>query len=173
MNSKHHTQNFTHSELLALRPRLTRYARSLTRNSDTAQDLVQSTFERAISSQHQFLAGSNLNSWVGTIMHSLYVNEIRRSARHEKYFAESTPEVIEIIPSQEPSPLVKLEVRDLSRAFDRLDRGLQQLIIDIAIDGLDYRQAAVKHRLNIGTVRSRLSRARERLRNEFDFKGEL
>src|SRR5277367_3913702 len=95
-------------------PRLRRYARSLTRNEVTADDLVQECLVRGLAKQHLWAEGTDLRAWLFTIMHNQFVNSVRRSAREGAAVAISETE-----PSltRAPNHEHRLELRDLDRAL--------------------------------------------------------
>lgn len=141
-------------------PHLNRYARHLSRNRIPVEDLVQDTMLRALSRLELWQAGTDLRAWLFTIMHNEYVNHVRRSIREASRFSEEEPNVA-IGGGQEGS----VEFADLAQAFAKLPRDQQAIIRLIAIDGMSYGEAAALLGMPVGTVRSRLSRGRQRLRD--------
>lgn len=144
-------------------PRLRRYARALLRNSDQADDLVQETLRCGLDSIHQYRPGTDLRAWLFTIMHNNYVNGVRRSVRRrDAIFVEKV---------QLASPaaqLPKLELRDLENAIARLSEEQRVTLLLVSLEGLTYEEVAQICEIPIGTVRSRLNRAREELRRMTD-----
>src|SRR5215472_8460182 len=141
-------------------PRLRRYARVLLRRRpDAADDLVQDTILRGIEKMHLFASGTNLRAWLFTVMHNQYVNSIRRATRHGHEI-----EVEKVHLSAPPTQTASLELRDLERAIDRLPDEQRITLLLIGLEGMKYDQVAEICNVPIGTVRSRLSRAREELR---------
>ena len=139
-------------------PRLRRYARALLRNQDRADDLVQDTLVRGLDKVHLYRSG-DLRAWLFTIMHNQYVNSVRRLARQgEKIAVEKVP-----LASQ-ASQLPRLELRDLENAIARLTEEQRATLLLIGLEGMKYEEVAQICDVPIGTVRSRLSRAREELR---------
>ncbi|MBX9811890.1 MAG: RNA polymerase sigma factor [Burkholderiales bacterium] len=141
-------------------PRLRRYARALTGERATADDLVQDTLERALNKFHLWRQGSDLRAWLFTIMHNVYVNQLRSSAhtRHE----ELTEEALEA--AQPARQTDMLEMRDLDTALRKLPDEQREIVLLVGLEQLSYEEAAKALGVPIGTVMSRLSRARERLR---------
>ena len=143
-------------------PRLRRYARALTRNTARADDLVQSSLERALEKQHLWQPGSNLRAWLFTILHNQHVNDVRRS------FRLGSPEPIERdaepVWSAEPAADVSLQLRDLQRAINTLSLEQREVLLLVGLEGMQYEQVATILHIPVGTVRSRLSRARNTLR---------
>jgi RNA polymerase sigma-70 factor (ECF subfamily) len=142
-------------------PRLRRYARSLTRNAQTADDLVQDCLVRALSKQHLWFGGTDLRAWLFTIMHNQYVNSVRRSVRQG-----SEVEVSDTEPSltRAANQDRRLELRDLHRALALLPEEQRSVILLIGLEGMAYEVVAEVVGIPLGTVRSRLSRGREELR---------
>jgi RNA polymerase sigma-70 factor, ECF subfamily len=140
-------------------PRLRRYARALLRDKDRADDLVQDTILRALEKKHLYQRGTNLRAWLFTVMHNQYVNYARRSARWGQKI------LVEQVPLASPAPqFASLELRDLESAIARLPGEQRETLLLIALEGMKYEEVAQICDVPIGTVRSRLSRAREELR---------
>lgn len=145
-------------------PRLRRYARALLRNSDQADDLVQETLRRGLDRIHQYRPGTDFRAWLFTIMHNNYVNAVRRSARRRDAI------VVEKAPLASPAPqLHKLELQDLENAIARLSEEQRVTLLLVSLEGLTYEEVAQICEIPIGTVRSRLNRAREELRRMTEY----
>ena len=142
-------------------PRLRRYARSLTRNEDAADDLVQDCLFRGLSKQHLWAEGTDLRAWLFTVMHNQYVNSVRRAVRQG-----SEIEVSDTEPSltRAANQDRRLELRDLDRALALLPEEQRTVILLIGLEGMAYEAVAQVVGVPVGTVRSRLSRGREALR---------
>ena len=141
-------------------PRLRRYARALTRDLTRADDLVQSCLTRALAKQHLWQPGTDLRAWLFTLLHNQNVNDVRRSMS-----AGVTVAIEEVAPvSVQPDVMVKLELRDLDRAIAKLVPEQRQVILLVGLEGLSYEEVALILGVPIGTVRSRLSRGRDQLR---------
>lgn len=142
-------------------PALKRYARSLTRDADEADDIVQTCLERAIRRFELFQRGTNLRSWLFTIMHNEFISGIRRrgrrgtSVRLDDWHGE-----LRVDGRQEAA----LEMRDLTRAFKSLPGRDRQILYMVGVEGRSYENTAELLKLRTGTVKSRLFRAREKLR---------
>lgn len=141
-------------------PRLRRYARALTGDRAPADDLVQDTLERALSRFHLWRRGSDLRAWLFTIMHNIYVNQTRARLRHLHESLESEP-AAETVHAREPD---WLELRDLDGALARLPHEQRAVLLMVGLEQFTYEEAARMLDIPIGTVMSRLSRGRERLR---------
>jgi len=146
------------AQIVAVIPRLRRYARALTGERVAADDLVQDTLERAWRKLHLFRSGTDLRAWLFTVMHNVYVNQVRSSRpvfADEETLAELPERVREVD---------GLAMRDLDRAIRRLPDEQREVLLLVALEDMSYEEAARTLEIPIGTVMSRLSRAREKLR---------
>lgn len=142
-------------------PHLRRYARALTRDPEMADDLVQDTLERAIARLEKFREGTDLRSWMFTIMHNMHIDRCRRLRRQglRVPIEDWTPD------SHHPAPQPwHLELENLRTHFERLRNSEQDVIRLVGFHGLKYEEAAQELGVKVGTVKSRLFRARENLR---------
>ncbi|MBC2768339.1 RNA polymerase sigma factor [Pusillimonas sp. 7-48] len=145
--------------IIAEIPRLRRYARALTGSMDAADDLVQETLERALEKWLFWKRERDLRPWLFSIMHNLHIDHLRK-AKHIDYFPQDElPEVL-----YRPDQLDGLEIRDLDRALAQLPIDQRQVLLLITLEGLSYKEVAKTLRIPVGSVMSRLSRARTRLR---------
>jgi RNA polymerase sigma-70 factor (ECF subfamily) len=151
----------TYREIEAELPRLRRYARALTRDAVTADDLVQDCLTRALGKLHLWQPGTDLRAWLFTILHNQYVNHIRRAVREGSAvgLSESEP-----LLSRAPQQGKRLELRDLERAIAKLPKEQRAVILLVGLEGMRYEEVAVVLDVPVGTIRSRLSRGREALR---------
>jgi RNA polymerase sigma-70 factor (ECF subfamily) len=154
-----------HARLEEQIPRLRRYARALTRDTNRADDLVQDTLVRALAKQHLYQPDTNLRAWLFTLMHNQHVNDIRR-ARREGNNIDVDETASMLVATTDPTG---------SRQLHELERGLAALppeqraaILLVGLEGLRYDEAAEILAVPIGTVRSRLSRGRDALRKLLD-----
>ena len=146
-------------------PRLRRYARALTRNRDRADDLVQDTLSRALEKEQLWQIGTNLRAWLFTIMHNQNVNNVRRDVR------VSAAVDIEWVSATLPAttdPSASRKMVELDRALARLPLGQRQVILLVGLEGMSYEDTAGILDSPVGTVRSRLSRGRDALRELLD-----
>jgi RNA polymerase sigma-70 factor (ECF subfamily) len=151
----------THRDIEAEIPRLRRYARALTRDVVSADDLVQDTLTRALGKLHLWQEGSDLRAWLFTILHNQYVNHIRRAVREG---AAVVLNETEPMLSRAPQQGRRLELRDLERAIAQLPEEQRSVILLVGLEGMRYEEVAVILDVPVGTIRSRLSRGREALR---------
>jgi len=141
---------------------LRRYARALIRNRSDADDLVQEALARALSHADKFAAGTNLRAWLFTIMHNVHVNQLRnRAARPAEVPVE---DVLEARLSQPANQEARVELGEMMRLLDGLPHEQRQVLLLVALEGLKYEEVAQVLEVPIGTVMSRLSRAREAVR---------
>jgi RNA polymerase sigma-70 factor (ECF subfamily) len=141
-------------------PRLRQYALVLTKDGSAADDLVQSTVLRGLENEHLWMPGTDLRAWLFTIMHNLFVSEVRRSSRNPVLLMSSVADH----QSSQPSQDGRLGLRDLDRALAQLPKAQLEIVIMIGLEGMSYGDAGRALGIPLGTVRSRLSRAREMLR---------
>ena len=143
-------------------PRLRRYARALTGDRDSADDLVQDTIERALSRSGLWQAGSRLDSWLMTIMHNLFVNQVRSAGARLR--VDVAEDELDRRPAGSSDPSEGLSIRDLDAALAKLPPEQREVLLLVALEDTPYEEAARILGVPIGTVMSRLSRARDRLR---------
>jgi RNA polymerase sigma-70 factor (ECF subfamily) len=140
-------------------PRLRRYARVLRRNHDDADDLVQDTLERAWSRAGLWPGVGDMRTWLFSIMHNLHVDALRRGRLETVDLGGEALDLPDALAVSE-----RLDLQALQRAFDALPADQQAVLELVAVQGLGYAEAALALGVPIGTVMSRLSRARDRLR---------
>jgi RNA polymerase sigma-70 factor (ECF subfamily) len=141
-------------------PRLRRYARALTGDGGRADDLVQDTLERALLKFHLWQPGSDLRAWLFTIMHNVFINQVR--ANSAAVVTALDEEAVQ--PAIRATQSDRLEVLDLQVTLLRLPEEQREVLLLIGLEQMTYDEAAGVLGIPIGTVMSRLSRARERLR---------
>ena len=141
-------------------PRLRRYARALTGNRDAADDLVQDTLERALARSALFRPGGNARAWLFAIMHNVFVNQVRSAASRRTIALDSDA----LEQAGHDSPHDGLAVRDIERALALLPPEQREVVLLVGLEALSYADTARVVGVPVGTVMSRLSRGRERLR---------
>ena len=148
--------------LIAELPRLRRYARALLGDAARADDLVQDTLERALRKRTHW-QGGNLRAWLLTMMHNVFVNQVRRNdalrgaaeaEEHDAILADRNAE--------------GLALRDLDRALQTLSADHREVLLLVGLENLRYEEIATVLEVPIGTVMSRLSRARGALRAQLE-----
>jgi len=141
-------------------PALRRYARALTRDADVADDLVQDTLVRALRSEHLF-HGGEVRSWLYTILTNLNRNRLRSLARRP---------ILLPLEDNDTTDLTGPEAggRDIERALGTLVEDQRSALLLVVLEGLTYREVAEVQGVPIGTVMSRLARARVQIKNYLD-----
>ena len=147
-------------------PALRRYARALTGDAWAADDLVQDTLERACAKWRLWLAGSDLRAWLFTLMHNLYVSQIRRVVRQGDL---ARPLDLGELDQEPAAPAAPVESTiDLQRCLLRLPEEQRVVLLLVTLEDLSYAEVARITGVPVGTVMSRLSRARSRLQELMD-----
>jgi len=144
-------------------PRLRRYARALANDHYLADDLVQDTLERAWNKYHLWQPGSDLRAWLFAIMHNVFVNQMRSRRMDVEPLTDDTPDVA--VPAAQTEGL---ELADLRRALSRLSVEHREILLLVAVEQMKYEEISHTLEIPVGTVMSRLFRARERLRQQLD-----
>ena len=151
---------FTQPELIIEMPKLRKFASKLTRNTAEADDLLQSTLLRALEKKTYFETGTDLFKWTSKIMYNLFVTDYRRKTKFEtQYDPEFHIENRAVAPDQH----TKLEVKVLAKAMDQMSPEHKEILILVCVKGMQYQEVAEMLHIPVGTVRSRLSRARNQL----------
>lgn len=144
--------------LVELIPRLRRYARALAGDRASADDLVQDTLERAWTKFHLYRRGTDLRAWLFTVMHNVHVNKVR-AARPTDPLDDDLPEMALRAPQGDA-----LAMRDLDRSIALLPAEQRAVLLLVTLEDMSYEEVARTLGIPMGTVMSRLSRAREKLR---------
>jgi len=145
------------AEIVAHIPRLRRYARALAGDSHRADDLVQDTLERALAKFYLWRHGSDLRAWLFTIMHNVFINQLK--VRRELVLDDAVQDGLQSAPQSDP-----LELRDLDAALRQLPAEQREVLLLVGLEQLSYAEVSKTLAIPVGTVMSRLSRGRERLR---------
>ncbi len=150
------------TELVALMPRLRRFAQGLTGSAADADDLVQSTLERALERLDQWQPGTRLDSWLYRIAQNMWIDQVRSRKSHGT--AVDVEELEAIAGSDgRVTTLQQLTMRDTQRAIADLPPDQRAVLLLVTVDELSYADAAQALEIPIGTVMSRLARARKAL----------
>lgn len=148
-------------ELTAQIPRLRRYARALVGDRDRADDLVQDCLERGWSALGRF-RGEDLRPWLFTILHNCYVSDLRRYRRQPQLLDMDSQGGLAALDAADG----ELALHELGRAIAALPDGQREVMLLVGLEQLSYAEVAEVLAVPIGTVMSRLSRAREQLRRQ-------
>jgi RNA polymerase sigma-70 factor (ECF subfamily) len=146
-------------------PDLRRFARSLERDRVAADDLVQETLERAIKKMHLYEPSGPFIGWLNTIMRNLFVDRVRRRKLNQTASLDQSPAAE---PYQNENQVDRLVLKELRVAVDQLPVEQRQVLLMIAVQGLSYEDAAQHLGVPLGTIRSRLFRARANLMQRLD-----
>lgn len=149
-------------EMLALLPRLRRFARSLTRDQADADDLSQLSVERALKARDQWQPGTRLDAWMYRIMRNIWIDEARARARRAQTFA---PEEEGLSVGDDGHEAIErnVEMSDVDRAMAKLPDEQREVIALVLVEGLAYKEAAEILEIPMGTLTSRLVRGRQAL----------
>lgn len=142
-------------------PYLRRYARALTQNVSDADDLVQNCLVRAIAKMDRFEAGTNLRAWLLAIMHNIFIDSFRKKRRAREVC--ETTETIQKGLFTPANQFRRVQVTDVEAALAKLPAAQRSTLLLIALENLTYEEVARITEVPVGTVRSRLSRARHAL----------
>ncbi len=149
----------TKDAILAAVPNLRAFAISLSGNVDRADDLVQETLAKAIANIHTFQAGTNMPAWLFTILRNLFRSEYRKRRREVEDVDGRYSETLKTQPEQSS----KLEFEELRTALLQLPDDQREALILVGASGFSYEEAAQISGCAVGTVKSRVNRARNRL----------
>jgi len=162
-------------ELLAAIPRLRRYARVLTGDATRADDLVQETLARGWEKRRLWTAGTDLRAWLFTIMHNVFVNQratAARDAQNVSLDGDGEGGAAWQLPVR-ASQQTHVELLEVLRALTRLPPEQREVLVLAAVEEMRYEEIATTLSIPVGTVMSRLSRAREKLRRTVSESGDV
>jgi RNA polymerase sigma-70 factor (ECF subfamily) len=145
--------------IMAALPSLRGYAISLTKNPDKAEDLIQDTVLKAISKQERFEDGTNLQAWLFTILRNNHYSTHRKVSREVEDEDGSYAASLIALPEQEGH----LMMAKLKEALARLHPDQRDALLLVGLEGMEYEAAAIELSCAVGTIKSRVSRARNRL----------
>lgn len=146
-------------ELLSALPNLRAFAMSLIRSRDRADDLVQDTIMKAWAKQDSYQPGTNMRAWLVTILRNEFYSQIRKSGRELQDTDGVYTSKLSVAPSQHGS----VDMKDFRIALDKLPEDQKEAILLIGASGFSYEEAAEICSCPVGTIKSRVSRARLRL----------
>ena len=157
------------NELLGLVPFLRAFARSLTGNPEAADDLAQETLVKAWQSRASFIPGTNLKAWLFTILRNQFYSDRRRAWRQAPWDQDAA----ERIPGGSEDQVYSAELSDTVRALRRLSDEQREALILVGAGGFSYEDAAAICKCAVGTVKSRVARARKTLIDILDGENRL
>jgi RNA polymerase sigma-70 factor, ECF subfamily len=149
-------------ELVALLPRLRRFALVLCRSQPLADDLVQGACERALANAGSWTPGTKFDAWMFRILRNYWIDHLRRM-RTEGMMEDISMQTQLVGDAGEGPILSRLVLSEVQRAIDRLPQEQREVLVLVCAEDLSYREAAEILDVPIGTVMSRLARARRRL----------
>lgn len=155
-------------ELLGAIPSLRAFAVSLAQNADKADDLVQETLVKAWDKQSSFRPGTNLKAWVFTILRNEFYSQMRKRGREVQDSEGIMTGRLAVHPSQHGS----MDMEDFRTALEKLPEDQREAIILVGASGFSYEEAADICGCAVGTIKSRVSRARSRLQDILGVSGE-
>jgi RNA polymerase sigma-70 factor (ECF subfamily) len=158
-------------QLVAVLPRLRRFARGLTGSAVEADDLVQAACERALARTHQFQAGTRFDSWMFRIVQTVWIDQIRaRDIRRTE-----SEDAARQVGSDESVRRVeaRMALREVQAAIVTLPPEQRAALLLVTVEGLSYKEAAEVAAVPVGTIMSRLARARLALQAKFETGGAL
>ena len=151
-------------EIAALIPALRAFARTLVRNPYDADDLVQETLTKGIANSHRFQPGTSLKSWLFTILRNTFYTSVKIAGREHPGTAGCVSEVCTFMPGQEWA----VRGVELRAALERLPAEQREVLVMIGVLGISYEEAAQICGCAVGTIKSRLNRARNRMLDFLD-----
>ena len=156
------------NDLVKTIPSLRAFAISLTQNNDRADDLVQETLVKAWDKQTSFQPGTNLKAWLFTILRNEFYSQMRKRGREVQDSDGTLTAGVAIHPGQQGS----IDLKDFRRALEQLPEDQREAIILIGASGFSYEEAAEICGCAVGTIKSRVSRARTRLQEILGIEGD-
>ncbi len=150
-------------QMVAMLPRLRRFAYSLTTDRAKADDLVQAACERALSREHQWRPGTRLDSWMFRIIYTLWIDEARAMRNRKVHLPLEEVRLPTSKNGKEQRIEARLMLSKVVQAMEKLSPKDRLVLSLVCVDGLSYKDAADTLNVPLGTVMSRLSRARQRL----------
>lgn len=160
--SIHQAELATRGEVVDLIPALRAFARTFCRNTEDADDLVQETLTKALANLDKFTPGTRLKSWLFTIMRNSFFTRVKKRSRETIGISEAVSAKLTAEASQDWT----VQADDVRRALNRLPAHHREILVLIVMLGERYEDAAMICGCAVGTVKSRLSRARQQLRRE-------
>lgn len=156
-------QDESAQRIIACIPRLRRYARALIGERAAADDLVQDTIERGWSRISSWRPSTDMRAWLFSIMHNLHIDQLRRPSITTVELDDETP-----MPSIHAPQADRMQLRDMESALKTLPAEQREILLLVALEEMTYEEVSTTLGIPVGTVMSRLSRARERLRAQME-----
>jgi len=150
------------SDVEAAIPNLRRYALTLTRDADAADDLVQDCLERALAKRRLFRPQTTVRAWLFAILHNQFVSDRRRETRRGEHLPLNGPAIEGALVAVD-DPLASVALAEVGRALETLSFDQRTALLLVAVEGLTYGEASTVLKVPAGTVMSRIARARRNL----------
>ena len=150
-------------QLVALLPRLRRFALSLCRDQAEADDLVQAACERALRRWRRWRPGSRLDNWMFAIIRHLFIDETRTARRKNPHVPLEEERLLTTVANTMKKIEAKMNLEQVAGAMQRLAAGERLVIALVCVEGMSYKDAAATMQVPVGTVMSRLARGRKKL----------
>jgi RNA polymerase sigma-70 factor (ECF subfamily) len=163
MKSQERTDDL-HQNICACLPHLRAFSMSLARDRSLADDLVQEAVVRALIHRDQFEPNTNFKAWIATIVRNCFYNELRR----RRWISDVTPELPSLDRPVNGDQEARLQMRDFERAFGVLGTEHREALLLVGANGLSYEEASKAAGCAVGTMKSRVFRARAQLRQLLD-----
>lgn len=151
------------TELRALIPRLRRFGHAITGSADDGDDLVQEALEKALARETQFQDGTRLDSWMYKIMQNAWIDQKRSATRRGRVIQPMSEDTFAVGEDGRESFDSRINLRQVREAMEKLHPDERAVLALVSIEGQTYRETAETLGIPIGTVMSRLARARARL----------
>lgn len=155
-------------QMLAAIPHLRAFAISLSGNIDRADDLVQNALLKGLSNLDKFQPGTSIQAWLFTILRNDFLTQVRRNKREVEDPEGAWAEKVAVLPEQ----MSRLDFDDMLKALSRLPLDQREALLLVTAEGLTYEDAARICNTNIGTIKSRINRARRRLAEMLELEAE-
>ena len=152
------------SDVARFIPNLRAFARSLTRNVEDADDLVQETLIKAFSNFERLVPGSNLKAWLFTILRNTHISHIRKRRNEVLQQHDDQVELVAVKESQSS----RMDLLDFTNALETLPEDQREALLLIGAEGFSYEDAALMCGCAVGTIKSRVNRARTKLAEMLD-----
>jgi RNA polymerase sigma-70 factor (ECF subfamily) len=162
------THSSVHQQMLAAVPHLRAFAISLSGDIDTADDLVQEALARGLGNLHRFEQGTNMEAWLLTILRNQFHTRYRRRKREVEDIDGGFANQIAVLPEQSSH----LDFQDLRAALTKLPFEQREALLLVSAEGLSYEEAAQVCATKVGTIKSRVNRARSRLSELLSISGD-
>lgn len=151
-------------QVLAVQPMLRAFSRSLTKNPTAAEDLFQDTMLRAFKNKDKYIEGSNIKAWLCTVMRNHFYSECRRHT-----LVSDPDDVFSSHMSVNPEQEIIIQLHEFERVFDSMTEEHKRSLIMVCIEGLSYEEAAKVESIPLGTMKSRVSRARSIVKEQIGY----